>query len=523
MKKFPDFKDLCTQLNSVRKVSENINEVLENTVECSGLTLNSQDQIKGKIFIAIPGLSADGREYIQQAVDDGACAVICEANGLTEQQSNVLSSLTIPWACVYGLTSQLVDLADYYYNYPAKKLKLIGVTGTNGKTSICQLTAETISRLIGQSGQMGTLGNGLSGALEASTNTTSDVLTTRKIFAEVIAKNAKYMLMEVSSHALHQQRVKGLEFEVVVLTNLSRDHLDYHHSLESYGSVKRSLFIDYQAKFAVLNKDDEFSQKLIQDKSIRAKKVVYSIITENFGDEEKITNNKIEQSIPYEEVSASELKMIATGQQFFLKTPWGEAHITIPLLGKFNLSNVLAVVSILGCLNFSWENIVKEIQKISPVPGRMEVFSRTEQPVVVVDYAHTPDALQKALIALRAHCQGKLWCVFGCGGDRDSGKRPLMAEVAEEIADEIIITDDNPRFEDGDQIIRDILSGIKNKQRTTVIRDRFQAIAKVIEYADKNDTVLIAGKGHEDYQLVAGKTLAFSDRDVVKQLLREAA
>ncbi len=527
MKKFPDFNDLCTQLNAVKNTSGNINESPENAVECSGLSLNSQDEIKGKIFIAIPGSSADGREYIQQASDAGACAVICEAKGLTEQQSNILSLLDIPWICVDDLVLQLAKLADYFYDYPAKKLKLVGVTGTNGKTSVCQLTADIISRITGQCGQMGTLGNGLAGKLKTSMNTTSDVLTIRRTFAEVAERKAGHLIMEVSSHALHQGRVAGLQFDVVVLTNLSRDHLDYHHSLESYAQVKRSLFTDYAAKYAVLNKDDEFARTLIQDNSIQARKIVYSIAdkTEVMAEKNRADgmNNSKEQSYPYEEVIASQLKILPAGQQFLLQTPWGEAEINIPLLGQFNLSNVLAVVSILGCLNFSWENIVSEIHNIAAVPGRMEVFIEKNRPVVVVDYAHTPDALLKALTALRTHCQGKLWCVFGCGGDRDSGKRALMAAVAEKTADEIVVTDDNPRFEDGDSIIKDILTGIKHKDHTRVIRDRYQAIAEAIASADTGDTILIAGKGHEDYQLVAGKTLPFSDRDVVKEILKEAA
>ncbi len=532
MKKFPDFNMLIQRLKGVVDASPGQHHKPQQIPVGDGLSLNSRDEIRGKIFIALPGLRADGRDFMQQAFEGGAVAIICEAKGLGEQQHKSLMQFNIPWVSVQDLHLQLVDLADYFYDYPAKKLKLVGVTGTNGKTTICQLGAEIISRRVGHCALMGTLGNGLSGQLKTSTNTTSDVITIRKTMAAAVKAEAKHLLMEVSSHALHQGRVAGLKFEVVVLTNLSRDHLDYHPDLKSYGEVKRSLFVDYSAKFAVLNKDDAFARKLIADRAITARKVVYFIAEDRAESccEEDIltvdgTRDFEEKKLPttYDEVWASELKMLPDGQQFLLTTPWGKAVVSIKLLGKFNLSNVLAVVSLLGCLKFSWEEIVAEIPKVMAVPGRMEAFSQLDKPTVVVDYAHTPDALLKALTALRSHCRGRLWCVFGCGGDRDSGKRPQMAAAAEQIADKIIITDDNPRFENGDEIIAAILTGIKNPQRVVVIRDRYQAIAKAITHATPKDIILVAGKGHENYQLVAGETRSFSDREVVGSLLQEAA
>ncbi len=515
MKKFPDFNDLVTlktlQKNIIQRCNEN-----KNGVEIKGLSVNSSAQINGQLFIAIPGGNVDGRDYIERAVAAGARAILLEENGITGPQQKTLEALNVPWATVTDLTKKLIEIADYFYSYPGDKLKLVGITGTNGKTSICQITAQIIKNLTGCCGQMGTLGNGLVGDLQPSLNTTSDVITTRKIFSEVVEAQAKFMLMEISSHALAQQRIKGLDFAVAVFTNLTQDHLDYHHTLEAYAAEKRKLFTDYNPKFVVLNQDDEFSRKLIEDEAIQAENIIYSIEKNNAT--KSVENFKLDNTY---KVIASQVETLPFGQSFFLQTPWGNQQITISLLGEFNLSNVLAVIAILGCVGFSFAEIVAEIEKINPVAGRMETFKYKNNPVVVVDYAHTPDALNQALKALKAHFEGKLWCVFGCGGDRDRAKRSLMAAAVQKNADFIIVTDDNPRYEDGEQIVQDILAGLKNNKNVTIERDRKKAITQAIKLADSKDIILVAGKGHEDYQLVAGKTLSFSDRTLVKTLLKE--
>ena len=483
------------------------------SVTVEEVVLSSKNTDKGKVFLAMPGILSDGRNYIQDAVENGAVAIIAEANELSDSQKLALVNSNVAWVLIENISEKMAQIAEIFYGNITNNMQLVGITGTNGKTSICQMAAEIIKNIAGQCGQLGTLGNGLAGALNETINTTSDPLTIRKTLNEIAKANALHTIMEVSSHALEQNRVDKLKFKVAVFTNLSRDHLDYHKTMESYAAAKKKLFVDENVEFAVINADDKFGRDLLADKQIKAQKIAYSIDLINL---ENLDSSVLKLSI-------TDVEFLQTFQRCKISTPWGTATIDIPLIGEFNLSNTLAVVGLLGSLGFEWNKITAEIENLHPVPGRMEVFGGGQTAMIIVDYAHTPDALEKALIALREHCQKDLWCVFGCGGDRDMGKRPLMAAVAEKYSDKIIITDDNPRNENGNQIITGILSGLKHPSAALIMRDRVQAIESVMAMAKSGDTVLIAGKGHENYQYVGGCKLPHSDRTLVNSILQQVA
>ena len=477
------------------------------------VVLSSKNTGKEKVFLALPGILSDGRNYIQDAVENGAVAIIAEAIELSDTHRLALVNSNIPWVLIENVSEKLAQIAEIFYGNATSDMELVGITGTNGKTSICQMAAEIIQRITGQCGHMGTLGNGLSGSLNETINTTSDPLTIRKILNEIAEAKAQHTIMEVSSHALEQNRVDQLNFKVAVFTNLSRDHLDYHKTMESYGAAKKKLFVDENVEYAVINADDEFGRELLDDKQITAQKIAYSIDLKNL--------KNLDSSVL--KLSITDVENLQTLQRCQVSTPWGTATIDIPLIGEFNLSNTLAVVGLLGSLGFEWNKITTEIENLQPVPGRMEVFGGGQIPLIIVDYAHTPDALEKALIALREHCKNELICVFGCGGDRDMGKRPLMAAVAEKYSDRIMITDDNPRNENGNQIITGIISGLKQPSAALIKRDRVEAIEAAIAMAKTGDTVLIAGKGHENFQYVGGCKLPHSDRNLVTSILQKVA
>ncbi len=498
---------------------EKINKLLTDTsavgnlnIPVSSIKLSSLDIADGGVFVAVPGAMVDGRNYILQACEAGAIAIIAEAKNITEAQLSLIKSLAIPYLLVNNLIEQLGLLASAVEGYPVNQLTVVAITGTNGKTSICQMSAEIISRVMGECGQVGTLGNGLVNHLKPTINTTSDPLTLHRTFKEIEQAGSKHVVMEVSSHALVQGRVNGIPIKIAVFSNLTYEHLDYHQNMKNYFDAKRKLFLDPNLEYAVINADDDYGQKLLADPQITAKKIAY-------------TSQLIESKYNnvWGEVTASNIKYCHHGQTFYVQSPWGDKELHISLLADFNLSNSLAVIAVLGCLKIEWNQITEQMSLQQPIPGRMESFGGMGKPMVVVDYAHTPDALEKALKAIRVHCSGELWCVFGCGGNRDPGKRPMMALVAESNSDHLIITDDNPRNEDGNTIISDVLSGLKKAGEAIVERDRAIAIRQAIRKALPNDIILIAGKGHENYQLIRGDKLPHSDRDYVQQQLLELA
>ncbi|MCL1123592.1 UDP-N-acetylmuramoyl-L-alanyl-D-glutamate--2,6-diaminopimelate ligase [Shewanella surugensis] len=473
--------------------SENINN----------MTLDSRHIKTGDLFIAIPGHAVDGRNYIQAAFNLGAIAVLMhtdnpEEHGKVSHEQQLIISF-------FQLNNQLSALASHAYPLSAERLRLIGITGTNGKTSVSQFIAQ-LTHLKGcQSAVMGTLGNGLFGELVESSNTTADAVTLMQQLQEYDRQGVDLCAMEVSSHGLVQARVQAVPFDLAIFTNLSRDHLDYHGSMNEYGAAKKRLFQFPSVKTAVINQDDELGRvwlkTLAQDGSNQLNLLGFSAN----GDEAAAVYAK--------NVQFNTAGVIAT-----LVWPEGEATIQSPLLGAFNLSNLLAALTALYGLNEDMSVLLTLVPKLTPVAGRMERFIGRDGVTLVVDYAHTPDAVTQALSALRVHCQRTLWCVLGCGGDRDKGKRPLMAQAAEMGADHVMLTSDNARGEDPHSIIDDMLMGLNDPSKVLVEVNREQAIREVVMKASSGDLILLAGKGHETYQEVKGIKYDYDERQLAYAL-----
>jgi UDP-N-acetylmuramoyl-L-alanyl-D-glutamate--2,6-diaminopimelate ligase len=468
-------------------------------VECevTGLAIDSRQVKRGDLFLAFPGAAADGRRYIADAVNAGAAAIVYDSSDHFEPAPGA-----VPAIGVDNLRAMLGAIANRFYDAPSKKLIVVGVTGTNGKTTCTQLLAQALDRAPRRCAVIGTLGAGFPGALNESLHTTPDAVTVHRLMREFLAASAAYVSMEVSSHALHQGRVNDVAFDLAVFTNLTRDHLDYHGDMQAYGAAKATLFGVPGLKHAVVNYDDEFGRTLLQIAAGRATTLSYGL---EGGD-----------------VSVRRMTPTPKGLEMHVVTPKGDATLHAPLFGRFNAYNLLAVLATLLLLDVPLTEAVERLSHARPVPGRAERFGgRSGRPLVIVDYAHTPDALEKILSALREHARAKLVCVFGCGGDRDRGKRPLMGAVAERLADLVILTDDNPRTETPETIIDDIRAGMKGAPFVT--RDRAQAIAQAIANAGADDVVLVAGKGHEDYQQIGAERRPYSDRGTVRAILGEAA
>jgi len=473
-----------------------INDAMD--VELTGIEIDSRQIDPGDLFLAYKGASHDGRDFVDDVIAKGAKAVLVEAD---EEWSEITIRNGVPVIPVEKLTARIGKIAARFFDYPAAAFWLIGITGTNGKTSCCQFVGQCLSMLGYKTGISGTLGHGIYGQPytndESGPGTTPDAISVQKIFEEVRIQNGEAMVMEVSSHGLSQNRVNTSEFDVAVFTNLSRDHLDYHGGMKAYGDEKRKLFINPHLKIAVINMDDMFSAKILNSLAKNVKSFTYSMHN------------------PKADVFPRALEFKSSGFELDVVTPWGQGRFSSTLAGSFNVSNILAVLTTVMASeankpDFDFDNVLEKVAAVSPVKGRMEILG--DFPVsVVVDYAHTPDGLKNALAALRQHTKGDIWCVFGCGGDRDKGKRPLMAEIAEQMANRLIITDDNPRNEDSMAIINQIKSGLSDTSRTVIEHDRAKAIDYAINNANEGDIVLIAGKGHEEYQDIGGNRMVFSD------------
>lgn len=458
------------------------------------LTLDSRKVRPGDLFLAVPGASHDGRAHIADAIARGAVAVAYEAEGappLPDSQATLLP--------IKGLSKQLSAIAGRFYGEPSRGLHLVGVTGTNGKTSVSQLLAQALDRFGERCGIVGTLGTGFHGALESGRHTTPDPLAVQATLALLKHAGARAVAMEVSSHGLAQGRVAGLDFDVAVFTNLSRDHLDYHGSMEAYGAVKATLFAWPQLRCRVINLDDPFGRQLAGLEGAR------------------LIDYSINDAAAY--VHCRQVRFDDHGVRAELITPQGQGLLRSPLLGRFNLSNLLAVIGALLGMDYSLDDVLRVLPDLQGPSGRMQRLGGGAAPLVVVDYAHTPDALEKVLEALRPHVRGRLLCLFGCGGDRDRGKRPLMAEVAERHADGVLVTDDNPRSEDPLEILAEIRAGFTRPETVQFMSGRGQAIASLIAGARADDIVLLAGKGHEDYQEINGVRQPFSDLDEASKAL----
>lgn len=475
--------------------------------ELTGLCLDSRRARPGELFLACGGRRAHGLEHLDDALAKGVAAVLWEPVAPFEQLPPPLEARLrgIPAFAVPDLQQRIGALADRFFAAPSRDLHVVGVTGTDGKTSCSQFLAASLHRPDAPCGVLGTLGYGLYGALEPASHTTPDAIRVHGLLARMREQGARHAVMEVSSHALDQGRVAGVRFDTAVLTNLSRDHLDYHGDERAYAAAKQRLFRSPGLRHAVINLDDVFGRNLLALLDPGVQVVGYTLSAD---------------PAPVPAVRGRDLRLDETGLSMSVDSPWGSAPVRSSLLGRFNASNLLAVLAALVPAGVAFEDACARVSALETVPGRMERFGGTDgSPLVVVDYAHTPQALAHVLEALRPHTRGRLWCVFGCGGDRDPGKRPLMGAVAARSADRVVITDDNPRSEDPAAIVEDILGGIGDRAAVQVLRDRAEAIAFALEHAGGDDVVLVAGKGHEDYQEVAGRRLPFSDREQVRRRL----
>ncbi|EIC86503.1 UDP-N-acetylmuramoyl-L-alanyl-D-glutamate--2,6-diaminopimelate ligase [Serratia sp. M24T3] len=467
------------------------------------MALDSRIAAAGDLFVAISGHTSDGRHYIPQAIAQGVSAVVAEAQGQAEHGS-ISVKHGVPVIYLQNLNLLLSEIAGRFYQQPGAALRLVGVTGTNGKTTTTQLLAQWSQMLGETSAVMGTVGNGLLNHVVPAENTTGSAVQVQQILRDLVQQGATFAAMEVSSHGLVQHRVAALPFAAAAFTNLSRDHLDYHGDMQNYEEAKWQLFSTHNSEQKIINADDTVGQRWLAQ---LPDAVAVSM------------ENKLPAGWKGRWLSASSVNYHDKGATVELDSSWGKGILESRLMGAFNVSNLLVALGTLLSLGYSFDELLQTAPQLQPVCGRMEVFHAPGRPTVVVDYAHTPDALEKALAAARLHCTGQLWCVFGCGGDRDKGKRPLMGGIAEQYADRVVITDDNPRSEDPRAIINDILSGLLDAGRALAVSGRAEAVTSAIMQAGENDVVLIAGKGHEDYQLVGNQRFDYSDRVTAARLL----
>lgn len=492
--------------------------VSEATVE--GLSLDSRCVGPEIGFVAVPGESSDGRHYFAQALASGAPIIIYEAH---ELERYVSEASLASWRDAYpgtaflpvtGLSARMGALAEAVYPVAPGTIKLAAVTGTNGKTTTSGWIAGACESQHAPAGLAGTIGIGLYGALQPAQNTTPDVFTLWRWLHEVHAHRGVYAAMEASSHALAQQRFHGVPIHTAVWTHITQDHLDYHGSMAAYAAEKRKLLRWPSLKYCVLNMNDATAQEAYSIGDYTGEALTYSVVRPDGG-------------IASAQYQITALTCTRTGLEMVLQTPEGERSWQLPCWGRFNAGNALA--ALLSLVSFGW-TIHDACQALAHVPlpaGRLEPVSHAGQTRAIIDYAHTPDALKQAILAVRAHCSGRLWVVFGCGGDRDRRKRPLMGAVAQTLADHVVLTDDNPRTESSEDILRGIRAGLLANDADRLaplsacseVGDRAQAIAFALQQAQPEDVVLVAGKGHEDYQEIAGQRLPFSDRAVVKQAL----
>jgi UDP-N-acetylmuramoyl-L-alanyl-D-glutamate--2,6-diaminopimelate ligase len=487
---------LSTLLRSISEVPAHVDR------DISGLALDSRFVKPGDLFFACKGTHLDGRQFIDDVIAKDAYAVLAEASSANTTYYLQNNTPVFP---VHNLNHRIGDIAANFYDHPAKALRVVGITGTNGKTSCSHFIGGALQQLGITTGVIGTLGCGIYGSIEPSNLTTPDAITLQATFADFLKHGAKVVAMEVSSHSLDQGRVDNIPFEVGIFTNLTRDHLDYHGDMESYGAAKKRLFDSPHLQRAIINADDPFGQQLIRLLPRQDTILAYSV------------GRAFQAACPM--IYADDLQLDINGLHARVNSPWGEGDLHTSLIGHFNLSNILAVLTTLCVLDVPFKDALSSIANLKPVAGRMQTLGGKAQPLVIVDYSHTPDSLEKALIALKQHCEGQLYCIFGCGGDRDKGKRPMMAKIAEQYADHVIVTDDNPRHESPEQIVADIMRGFSTPSKIIVQHDRSKAIQEIIQCAVAGDCILIAGKGAETYQQIGDTKIPFSDVEKVQKSL----
>ena len=499
-------------------------------IRVEGLTLDSREVNTRSAFVAIKGHERDGREFIPQAISLGAKVILAQtddsdAHGAMEMRDHsVIISL-------YQLPNLLSTLAGAFYDYPAQKMTSVAVTGTNGKTSTVQLLTQLKDALGTRSASIGTLGSSVFEGADtqwqttSAANTTPDAIRMQYLLAEFVQSDVQHVAFEASSHALVQGRLSHVKTDIAVLTNLTRDHLDYHGSMEEYAKAKRLLLEQPGLAAIVLNANDEESKRW---DSAAAQHItrVWTGVTSNEVSVSTYENQGSALTTSAEKPAskycfALNAEYHEAGCRFDIQSSWGNASIALPLFGAFNVANVLSAIATLLQQGERFNEVVSAVNAITPVEGRMEVFPFQAHANVVVDYAHTPDALEKVLASAKAHTQGNVWCVFGCGGDRDKGKRPLMARAAETGADSIVITTDNSRSEAPEDIAKDIVEGLHNPDVAVSIPDREKAIRYCLAHSAAGDIIIVAGKGHENYQIIGDTKINYDERAVVARLQQE--
>jgi UDP-N-acetylmuramoyl-L-alanyl-D-glutamate--2,6-diaminopimelate ligase len=478
---------------------------LSTNPEIRNISLDSREVLPGGLFIALKGERIDARVFIPAMLESGACAALVDVDEQVSESSvsNVMQNVIQ----VKNLRGVLSQIAARFYNHPSDKLKVIGITGTNGKTTISWYLAQVFENVGIPTGMMGTLGAGSVKTankagirLDATGLTTPDAVQVQKHLAQMLEAGLEVVCMEVSSHGLELGRVNEVKFDTVVFSNISQDHLDFHQTMAQYAASKMRLFEGGDFARAVINEDDDLGREIA--KKLGVKSYTYGI------DSGKLR--------------AFDITLAPHGLEFTIAVSGESMSFNTSLIGQFNVYNMLAVLGTGLVLGYALETLAEALELCESVPGRMErIDEQPAQPVVVVDYAHTPDALEKALTACRGHCRGSLAVVFGCGGDRDKSKRPEMGRIAQRLADEVFITDDNPREEQPAAIITDIKRGMT--EPAWVLHDRAQAIFAAISQAQAEDWVLIAGKGHETKQVYANKIVEFNDRVQARSALERMA
>lgn len=482
--------------------------------QCRDIRIKSlvQDHRKvrsGDLFIAHQGFNTHGLLYAPEAVAKGASVVLWD--GDLENRSEILNSISNKVLCIQceNLKYKVGAIASRYYDQPSLSMNTIGVTGTDGKTSVAHFLAQCLDANDVHCGVLGTLGNGFINDLHPTGLTTVDALQVQKELSEIQQAGARHVVMEVSSHGLDQGRVNGVAFTTAVFTNIAQDHLDYHKTIAKYAAAKKRLFYTPGLASAVINLDDEFGRELARE--VREHVCVW-------GYSQQADVSEYSDCADYF-VHALTVEPFERGWHLSVSTPKGKGHFDIPLLGRFNVANALAVLTTLLVSRFTFVDAVQSLSAVQSVDGRVELIAEQDKPVVVVDYAHTEQGLEAVCQSMRDHFSGKVWCVFGCGGDRDRSKRPKMASVAERYADKVIVTTDNPRNEDPQAIIDEVLTGFASLDKVEAIPDRRQAIDIAISNAQPGDVVLLAGKGHETSQIVGDVHIAFDDRRVARTCL----
>lgn len=461
------------------------------------LTADSRQVNSGSLFFAYPGAVDDGRDYIVNAAKAGAAAIFYESELDAGETFELSGEFDMPTIAVHGLRGKIGLMAHQFFAQPSTEMQVFGVTGTNGKTTCCYLLTQALNKLGNHANMIGTIGYGELSDLEYSGLTTPGAIELHRLLAKWRDQGVTQVCMEVSSHALDQGRVAGVHFFCALFTNLSHDHLDYHGDMQEYAAAKVRLFTDFHSELVITNADDVLGASLIDRANTE--------FVATYGDGGDVSVDQTELSD-----QGMRLQIEANGVDFDLQTS---------LIGKVNIPNILLLVATLLALSIDVKEIQRIVARLASAPGRMELFKNESSASVVVDFAHTPDALEKALASVKEHCSGDLWCVFGCGGDRDKTKRPIMGAAANKYADQIIVTNDNPRSEAPSDIADDIVAGITRDYQ--VILDRYNAIETAIKNSKSPDWILVAGRGHEPYQQIGESSIPFSDRAQVQQALEQ--